>query len=133
MSQSTHGRLEADLKGPLDVIGGDAALPDEERAAFADAKSEFQDSPAYWTGIAASDVSNKGVQPRVTDEGLAFLVARQTELEELDLRDSGVTDKGLWLLRTLTGLKHLDVRGAPVTEEGVARLAGVLPDCEILR
>ena len=69
----------------------------------------------------------------VTDAGLISLAASQPELEELDLRESAVTDKGLWELRALTELKRLDVRGAPVTEKGVARLASALPDCKILR
>lgn len=74
-----------------------------------------------------------GVARGVTDAGLVKLTAWQTELEELDLRDSAVTDKGLWALRTLTELKRLDVRGALVTEKGVGRLAHALPECEILR
>jgi len=74
-----------------------------------------------------------GVSLAVTDAGLVTLSVVQTELEELDLRDSAVTDKGLWSLRALKQLKRLDMRGAPVTEQGVARLARVLPGCEILR
>ncbi|HUY87667.1 MAG TPA: hypothetical protein VMV10_02925 [Pirellulales bacterium] len=74
-----------------------------------------------------------GVTEAVTDAGLITLSVVQTELEELDLRDSEVTDKGLWTLRALKQLKRLDVRGAPVTEKGVRRLARVLPECEILR
>ena len=74
-----------------------------------------------------------GVAAGVTDAGLTTLGAVQTELEELDLRDSEVTDQGVWNLRTLKSLKRLDLRGAPVTEQGVQRLARVLPECEILR
>lgn len=74
-----------------------------------------------------------GVAAGVTDAGLITLSTVQTELEELDLRDSEVTDKGLWTLRTLKQLKRLDVRGAPVTKKGARRLARVLPECEILR
>lgn len=74
-----------------------------------------------------------GVAAGVTDAGLVTLGAVQTELEELDLRDSEVTDQGLWNLRTLKQLKRLDLRGAPVSEQGVQRLARVLPECEILR
>lgn len=78
-------------------------------------------------------VVENGVSLAVTDAGLVSLAVVQTELEELDLRDSAVTDKGLWSLRTLKQLKHLDVRGALVTEQGVTRLARALPECEILR
>lgn len=69
----------------------------------------------------------------MTDDGLISLTALQSELEELDLRDSAVTDKGTITLRTLKKLKRLDLRGAPVTKQGVAALARALPGCEIVR
>jgi Leucine-rich repeat (LRR) protein len=74
-----------------------------------------------------------GAAGTVTDDGLISLTALQSELEELDLRDSAVTDKGIITLRTLKKLKRLDLRGAPVTERGVAALARALPECEIVR
>lgn len=74
-----------------------------------------------------------GVTAGVTDAGLITLAVVQTDLEELDLRDSEVTDQGILQLKTLKSLKRLDLRGAPVTEQGVQRLARVLPECEILR
>jgi Ran GTPase-activating protein (RanGAP) involved in mRNA processing and transport len=61
------------------------------------------------------------------------LLSSHTELEELDLRDSAVTDAGLTTLVKLTNLKRLDLRGAPVTEGGCQRLAKTLSNCEILR
>jgi len=69
----------------------------------------------------------------VTDAGLVTLSVVQTELEELDLRESEVTDQGILQLRTLKNLKRLDLRGSPITEQGVQNLARVLPECEILR
>ncbi len=73
-----------------------------------------------------------GVMVAVTDGALNFL-ASHTELEELDLRESAVSDKGIMTLGKLKNLKRLDLRGAAVTESGAAKLARVLPDCEILR
>jgi hypothetical protein len=69
----------------------------------------------------------------VTDIGLATIISSQTELEELDLRDSEVTDFGLALLIKLTKLKRLDLRGTQVTEAGCDQLAKTLIGCEILR
>lgn len=74
-----------------------------------------------------------GVPAGVTDAGLVTLSVVQTELEDLDLRESEVTDQGILQLRTLKNLKRLDLRGSPVTEQGVQNLARVLPECEILR
>jgi len=74
-----------------------------------------------------------GIAAGVTDAGLTTLAVVQTDLEELDLRDSEVTDQGILQLRTLKNLKRLDLRGSPVTEQGVQNLARVLPECRILR
>lgn len=74
-----------------------------------------------------------GFPAGVTDAGLVTLSVVQTELEELDLRESEVTDQGIMKLRALKNLKHLDLRGSPVTEQGVQNLARMLPECEILR
>lgn len=82
---------------------------------------------------ARGNVGANGTAEAVTDDGLISLTVLQTDLEELDLRDSAVTDKGIITLRTLKKLKRLDLRGAPVTDQGVAALARALPDCEIMR
>jgi len=80
-----------------------------------------------------------GVARGVSDASLALLFDAQRELEDLDLRESEVTDQGLKMLATLGSLgtlkklKRLDLRGAPVTEQGAAKLARALPECEILR
>jgi hypothetical protein len=66
----------------------------------------------------------------VTDTGLKSL-ANHPELEELDLRDTAISDQGLGVIAHLGAL--LDVRGTQVTEQGVARLAEALPRCEIVR
>lgn len=73
-----------------------------------------------------------GVLAGVTDVGLRTL-AFQTDLKELDLRDSEVTDRGIIELQSFKSLKRLDLRGSPVTEQGAASLARALPGCEILR
>ena len=82
---------------------------------------------------AQGKTSANGVASGVTDAGLVTLAVVQSDLEELDLRDSEVTDQGIMQLKMLKSLKRLDLRGAPVTEQGVAKLARVLPECEILR
>lgn len=73
-----------------------------------------------------------GTAMNVTDAGLKPL-AEHTELEELDLHDTGVTDQGLRELAKLTSLKKLDLRGTQVTEQGIAGLYESLPKCEIVR
>jgi hypothetical protein len=55
------------------------------------------------------------------------------ELEELDLHDTAITDRGLNVIAKLAALKKLDVRGTLVTDDGIARLAESLPSCEIVR
>lgn len=123
-------RLHA--RGPLSINGAPAKLSDEERAYFAARQAEWQTSDVPLGGWGSYEF-NRAVGAAVTDINLHLLAEHQPELEDLDLRDSGVTDQGLWKLRTFIRLKHLDLRGAPVTEQGVARLARALPDCEIIR
>lgn len=71
--------------------------------------------------------------PKHSVPGLVSLAVAHAELEDLDLRESAVTDSGLFFLRKLQNLKRLELRGASVTEQGVSRLARLLPECEILR
>lgn len=59
---------------------------------------------------AGGRVVANGVKFVITDAGLAFL-DDQTELEELDLRESGVTDQGLTALSKLKSLSQ-NARGA---------------------
>lgn len=123
-------RLHA--RGAFCVNGVGAALSHEERAYFAARQAEWKNWGLPMGGTGSYEF-NRGANAAVTEAGLAFLVNDQADLEELDLRDSAVTDQGLWELRVLPKLKRLDVRGAPITEQGVARLASALPDCEIIR
>jgi hypothetical protein len=123
-------RLHA--RGPFSVNSAGAALSDDEHAYFAAQQAEWNDLGLPLNGTSSYQF-NPSANAAVTDAGLAFLVNEQIELEALDLRDSEVTDQGLWELRGLPKLKNLDVRGATVTEQGVARLARALPDCEIIR
>lgn len=74
-----------------------------------------------------------GTVQAVTSIGLIFLCAEQTELEELDLRDSEVDDWGVDTLAELTHLRRLDLRGSKVTPEGMTEIARKLPACEVLR
>lgn len=68
---------------------------------------------------------------QVTDAGLIAICAGLPELEELDLRDTAVTDQGLQALAALATLRQLDLHGSLVTEQGVAGLRTALPNCDI--
>jgi internalin A len=64
---------------------------------------------------------------KVTDEGLKSLAAL-TKLQTLHLNDlTGVTDKGLGHLGGLKALTRLDLRGTKVTDGGKADLKKALP------
>jgi len=49
----------------------------------------------------------------------------------LQARDSAVTDAGLLHLAKLTKLHELNLRGTGVTERGVKQIQQALPDCKI--
>lgn len=74
-----------------------------------------------------------GVTAEVMSDDLLRRIAALKDLEELDLHDTAITDRGLRLLTKLTSLKTLDLRGTKVTEQGVAALATSLPGCQIMR
>ncbi len=58
-------------------------------------------------------------------------VAKLTEMRQLSLDFSNVSDKGLQQLEPLTQLELLGLRGTKVTDKGVTRLQRLLPECEI--
>jgi hypothetical protein len=75
-----------------------------------------------------------GIVSQVTDASLGELaLLKLSELEELDLRETAITDRGLQaLVKKLTALKRLDLRGTAISEQAIGRLAESLPTCEIL-
>jgi hypothetical protein len=52
-------------------------------------------------------------------------------LRVLNLRRLPIDDDDLQYLQALTDLEELDLRGTQVTEEGVKKLQEALPDCKI--
>ena len=61
-----------------------------------------------------------------------WIVAGLTELRELWLNYTEVTDAGLAHLAGLTKLQKLSLRGTKVTDAGMAKLRKALPTCEII-
>ena len=54
-----------------------------------------------------------------------------TQLEQLGLRGTQVTDAGLAHLKSLTKLESLDLQDTQVTDASVAELQKALPKCYI--
>jgi Leucine-rich repeat (LRR) protein len=54
-----------------------------------------------------------------------------TNLKELDLTSTKVTDAGLVHLKGLTNLRHLVLEDTQVTDAGLAAMQQTLPTCEI--
>lgn len=67
----------------------------------------------------------------VSDLGLSTLAA--LNLEELSLRDTGVSDAAAPVLATMKHLQKLDLRRSAVTEAGAERLRRALPNCKVTR
>jgi len=63
-------------------------------------------------------------ESRVTDEHLSLL-AGYTQVEELRLGGTSVTDAGLAYLRELTTLRQLDLSLTEITDDGLAALLGL--------
>jgi hypothetical protein len=61
--------------------------------------------------------------PSIDDESLAHL-AGLANLEDLEIRATGVTGEGLVQLRHLIRLRNLDLRGLPLADADLAHLAG---------
>ena len=72
------------------------------------------------------------VNTRVTDEGLAYLGGLK-RLEKLTLGGAAITDRGLAALRGLPELRDLDLFGTRVTEAGVRQLKAALPQLRVMR
>jgi len=66
------------------------------------------------------DINGDGV---VNDQDLALLDA---DLQKLDLKDSKITDAGLFHLRGMTQLEELKIENAQVTDAGLAHLKGLV-------
>ncbi len=59
-------------------------------------------------------------------------VKGMTNLVQLDLWDTRITDDGLVHLKDLTQLKTLALRETQVTDEGVKQLRQELPNCQVV-
>jgi hypothetical protein len=75
------------------------------------------------------DLSGQGT----TDEVLAESVKRLTNLKELSLRNTQVTDAGLVHLKRLTNLKFLWLHRTQISDTGILELRKALPNCKIGR
>ena len=71
-------------------------------------------------------LSNSGI----TDKGLEHL-RTLSKLTYLILHETQVTDSGLEHLRTLSNLRGLNVFRTQVTEQGKNRLLKALPNCDV--
>ena len=58
----------------------------------------------------------------VTDAGLKHLVARLSQLQQLDIASTHITDAGLEYLKGLTRLQTLDLDGTQITYAGLEHL-----------
>lgn len=58
-------------------------------------------------------------------------IARLKQLEELELRHTDVTDRGLEVLKDLNNLRSLVLIGGKVTEAGVEACQRLLPNCKV--
>ena len=54
-----------------------------------------------------------------------------TQLEDLELSDTQVTDAGLTHLKGLSRLTYLNLKGTKVTIQGIKELQEALPNCDI--
>ncbi len=68
----------------------------------------------------------------ITDEVLAEKVKGLTNLKDLRLSRTQVTDAGLVHLKGLTKLEWLHLDGTKVTDAGVQKLQKALPGCKII-
>lgn len=56
-----------------------------------------------------------------------------TNLRNLDLSDTGITNEGLVHIAQIKSLRFLDLTETKVTEDAIERLRAELPDCQIWR
>ena len=64
--------------------------------------------------------------------GSGFVYLKQmTNLRELWLQNTNVTDESLVHLEGLTNLQRLDLTYTRVTEQGVSNLKAKLPNCDV--
>jgi hypothetical protein len=66
----------------------------------------------------------------ITDDGLRHLQGL-TQLIQLSLKDCNITDAGLEPLKRLTGVKYINLRGTKVTEAGISGLRKALPSASV--
>jgi hypothetical protein len=59
-------------------------------------------------------------------------LAAMTQLEELSLYGTRITDDGIQKLKTLKNLRRLKINQSRVTSDGVRRLQKELPNCAII-
>ncbi len=68
---------------------------------------------------------------RMNMDSSLMQLRRMTQLQDLDLTNCEVTDKGLKHLEGLVNLRSLNLCGDTITEQAVKRLQRALPNCKI--
>ena len=93
-----------------------------------DATSKLQGKGGLVIPVAANSdgliVSLSTVGKNAVDADLA-LVKILPKVEQLDLRNTAITNAGLANIESLTGLTHLHLEGTGVTDEGLGHLKGL--------
>ena len=117
------------------VIRSDQTISDPVRQQALDWSTRFWDA-RFGTravkdengNIQEIDFRNSGVR----DAGLIHLAGEGlTNLTELDLVGTQVTDAGLVLLKGFTNLKNLGLSNTKITRGEIAELQKALPNCRI--
>ena len=67
---------------------------------------------------------------QISDAGMERLKGF-TKLELLDLDETNLTDKGLEPLKVLKNMKRISIRGTKISEEGLKYFHASLPECKI--
>ncbi len=78
-----------------------------------------------------SDITYRKMPSSTTDEQLAEELKVLTNLKELNLFETEITDEGLVHLKGLTKLETLNLGYTKITDAGVKSLQKSLPGCKI--
>lgn len=118
--------VRGDGKGEIDFIG--SMQPDDLQALFLyDVGDEALARICNLTDLQELYLSNT----TITDAGLSNLTCL-TSLKRLYLYHTEITDKGLSNLYPLTWLRCLTFSGTKVTEKGLGELRTALPGCKVV-
>ena len=90
---------------------------------------EYHPGPAWLRNLLGEDcfatVVHVSLHSQITDAGFLKHLKGLTQLQQLDLNGTPVTDASLEHLKGLTQLQQLDLGGAQVTDAGLEHLKGL--------